>query len=53
MTINIEKAFELPKDGILISEGGTRKIWIGGGDNAPTHNAPRGSIYFRTNKMWQ
>jgi hypothetical protein len=50
VTIDITKSFEVSKHGFLISGPSGDIIWIGGGADAPTHDAPIGSRYFRTNK---
>ena len=49
MTIDITKGYEIDENGLLISDVSGDIVWIGGGTSAPTHSAPIGSQYFRTN----
>jgi len=47
--IDINKAFELPKHGVLISQDGVNRVLISSDDAAPTHDAPIGSLHFQSN----
>jgi len=56
MAIDIERAFEIPENGLLYYDpvSKDRLLWIGGGLGAPLHDCPNGSTYFQTdtNQRW-
>jgi len=42
--VDASKSFEVSENGFTFDLG----IWVGSGAAVPTHNAPQGSVYFRT-----
>ena len=53
MAINVNRAYEIDNNGLLIEKAdGTDGVWFGGDDAVPTHAATIGSIYLRTNGDW-
>jgi len=53
MAIDVNNANDVKEHGIMFSLDGNDKVWMGGGDSPPIHDAPLGSIHYQSNRtIW-